>query len=107
MKIELSSGLMKFVTGPFEEGAHAGVINPEIDRERFEQLMAPLFVGLVRLGKLEEYLEVSSFLESSSHWCLFLTTFWPTELSRFISAQGEANYQKQGCGDDRRALCEL
>ena len=71
MKIELSSGLMKFVTGPFEEGAHAGVINPEIDRERFEQLMAPLFVGLVRLGKLEEYLEVPSFLESSSHCVCF------------------------------------
>ena len=67
MKIELSSGLMRFVTGPFEEGAaHGGLppSGPEIDRERFEQLMAPLFVGLVRLGKLEEYLEVCNFLST-------------------------------------------
>jgi len=62
MKIELSSGLMKFVTGPFEKGAAVEESgsrqkNEEVDAEKFEQLMAPLFVGLVRIGKLEEYLE--------------------------------------------------
>lgn len=59
MRIELSSGLMKFVTGPFEENSKPE-LTAEINPEKFEQTMSPLFVGLVRVGKLDEYLEVRS-----------------------------------------------